>query len=51
MWLLLVDIRDCPGFSRGRVLDKIGQHSDDTAELFFTDARVPVANLLRGHEG
>jgi acyl-CoA dehydrogenase len=49
--LLLVDTRDCPGFSRGRVLDKIGQHSGDTAELFFTDTRVPVANVLGGHEG
>lgn len=51
MSLLLIDTRDCLGFSRGRVLDKIGQHSGDTAELFFTDARVPVANLLGGHEG
>jgi acyl-CoA dehydrogenase len=49
--LFLVDTRDCPGFRRGRVLDKIGQHSGDTAELFFTDARVEVQNLLGGHEG
>jgi len=49
--LLLVDTRDCPGFSRGRVLEKLGQHSGDTAELHFTDARVPVRNLLGGHEG
>lgn len=34
------------GFSRGRNLDKIGQHSADTSELFFADVRVPVANLL-----
>jgi alkylation response protein AidB-like acyl-CoA dehydrogenase len=51
MSLLLVDTRDCPGFSRGRVLDKIGQHSGDTAELFFTDSRMPVENLLGGDEG
>jgi acyl-CoA dehydrogenase len=38
------------GFSRGRQLEKIGQHSQDTAELFFEDCRVPVANLL-GEEG
>jgi len=38
------------GFERGRNLDKIGMHSQDTAELFFTDVRVPVANLL-GDEG
>ena len=35
-----------PGFTRGRKLDKIGQHSADTAELNFEDARVPVTNLI-----
>ncbi|MGW3967637.1 acyl-CoA dehydrogenase family protein [Amycolatopsis sp. NPDC005003] len=35
-----------PGFSRGRKLDKIGQRSADTAELVFTDVRVPVENLV-----
>lgn len=35
-----------PGFSRGRKLDKIGQWSADTAELFFGDVEVPVENLL-----
>ena len=35
-----------PGFSHGRKLDKIGQHAADTAELSFTDVRVPVANLI-----
>ncbi|MGG0177212.1 acyl-CoA dehydrogenase family protein [Gottfriedia acidiceleris] len=39
-----------PGFSRGRKLKKIGTHSQDTAELIFEDARVPVTNLL-GNEG
>jgi alkylation response protein AidB-like acyl-CoA dehydrogenase len=39
-----------PGFERGRNLEKIGLKSQDTAELFFTDARVPVANRL-GDEG
>ena len=38
------------GFGRGRHLDKIGLRSQDTAELFFDDARVPVDNLL-GAEG
>lgn len=47
--LLLVDA-DTPGFKRGRNLDKIGQHSADTSELFFDDVRVPVSNLL-GEEG
>lgn len=34
------------GFTRGRKLDKIGQKSADTAELFFDDVRVPVENLI-----
>jgi alkylation response protein AidB-like acyl-CoA dehydrogenase len=41
---------DRPGFARGRNLDKIGQHSADTSELFFSDVRVPVTNRL-GDEG
>jgi alkylation response protein AidB-like acyl-CoA dehydrogenase len=47
---LLVAERGMPGFERGRNLDKIGMHAQDTSELFFTDLRVPVANLL-GAEG
>ena len=47
---LLVVERGMPGFERGRNLDKIGQKSADTAELFFTDVRVPKTNLL-GDEG
>jgi alkylation response protein AidB-like acyl-CoA dehydrogenase len=43
---LLVVERDTVGFERGRKLEKIGMHSQDTAELFFNDARVPKANLL-----
>ncbi|MGC1402415.1 MAG: acyl-CoA dehydrogenase family protein [Thermodesulfobacteriota bacterium] len=39
-----------PGFSRGRKLDKMGMHSQDTAELIFEDCRVPLSNLL-GEEG
>jgi len=35
-----------PGFEKGRTLKKIGWHSQDTAELFFTDCRVPKANRL-----
>jgi alkylation response protein AidB-like acyl-CoA dehydrogenase len=42
--------RGMPGFERGRNLDKIGLHAQDTAELFFSDVEVPVANLL-GEEG
>ncbi|MGB1630479.1 MAG: acyl-CoA dehydrogenase family protein [Acidimicrobiales bacterium] len=47
---LLVLERGMAGFDRGRNLDKIGQKSADTAELFFSDVRVPVSNLL-GDEG
>ncbi|MFM2077868.1 MAG: hypothetical protein RJA49_1758 [Actinomycetota bacterium] len=47
---LLVVERGMAGFERGRNLEKIGMHSQDTAELFFHDVRVPVANLL-GEEG
>jgi alkylation response protein AidB-like acyl-CoA dehydrogenase len=45
---LLVVEEPTPGFERGRKLDKIGQRSQDTAELFFNDARVPVGNRLGG---
>jgi acyl-CoA dehydrogenase len=47
---LLVIERDTPGFNRGKKLSKIGMHSQDTAELIFEDAKVPVSNLL-GEEG
>ncbi len=47
---LLVLERGTPGFERGRNLDKLGMHAQDTAELFFQDVRVPVENLL-GEEG
>ena len=39
-----------PGFEKGRNLEKIGFHSQDTAEMAFTDCRVPAENLL-GQEG
>jgi alkylation response protein AidB-like acyl-CoA dehydrogenase len=47
---LLVISSDTPGFSHGRNLEKIGMHSQDTAELFFEDMFVPSENLL-GEEG
>lgn len=43
---LLVVERETPGFTRGRKLEKVGLHAQDTAELFFSDAKVPVENLL-----
>ncbi|HEX5785431.1 MAG TPA: acyl-CoA dehydrogenase family protein, partial [Burkholderiaceae bacterium] len=48
--LLVVETKDLPGFRRGRNLHKIGMHGSDTAELFFDDVRIPLANLL-GQEG
>jgi acyl-CoA dehydrogenase len=47
---LLVVERGMAGFERGRNLDKIGMHAQDTSELFFSDVRVPAENLL-GDEG
>jgi alkylation response protein AidB-like acyl-CoA dehydrogenase len=47
---LLVLERGMEGFSRGRNLEKIGQHAQDTAELSFAEVRVPVENRL-GEEG
>ncbi len=43
---LLVVTDDMPGFSRGRNLQKIGQHAQDTAELFFDNVWVPDDHLL-----
>ncbi|MGI8667678.1 MAG: acyl-CoA dehydrogenase family protein [Jatrophihabitans sp.] len=43
---LVVLERGMAGFERGRNLDKLGMHSQDTAELSFTDVRVPRANVL-----
>lgn len=50
--LIVIDAvdKDIPGFRKGKKLNKIGQHSADTAELIFEDCRVPVENLL-GEEG
>ncbi|WP_461200908.1 acyl-CoA dehydrogenase family protein [Anoxybacillus sp. TBDG-1] len=47
---LLVVERETPGFTRGLKLEKVGLHAQDTAELFFSDAKVPGENLL-GEEG
>jgi acyl-CoA dehydrogenase len=47
---LMVVEADTPGFQRGRNLEKLGQHAQDTAELFFTDALIPAENLI-GAEG
>lgn len=47
--LFMVDT-SLPGFAHGKKIEKMGQHSSDTAELFFSDVRVP-ANALLGEEG
>ncbi|MFD1204586.1 acyl-CoA dehydrogenase family protein [Sporosarcina contaminans] len=47
---LLIIEEGTPGFTKGRKLDKVGMHSQDTAELYFEDCRVPVENLI-GEEG
>ncbi|KUR73907.1 acyl-CoA dehydrogenase family protein [Novosphingobium sp. Fuku2-ISO-50] len=44
--VLLIVERGMEGFERGRNLDKMGQHAQDTAELFFRDVKVPKANVL-----
>ena len=45
MSLIMVEA-GTPGFAKGRKLDKIGNHGQDTAELFFEGCRVPAGNLL-----
>jgi alkylation response protein AidB-like acyl-CoA dehydrogenase len=47
---IIIMERGLAGFERGRNLDKIGLHAQDTAELFFSDVHVPAGNLL-GNEG
>ena len=47
---LIVLERGMEGYERGRNLDKIGMRSQDTAELYFKDVKVPAENLL-GQEG
>ena len=49
--ILLVETQDCPGYSGGRILHKIGMQAQDTSELFFDGVRVPAAQLLGGREG
>ncbi|KRQ26443.1 MULTISPECIES: acyl-CoA dehydrogenase family protein [Mycobacteroides] len=49
--LIVAETKDLPGFERGRVLEKVGQHGQDTRELFFSDMRVPVANRLGEEDG
>ncbi len=49
--LVVVETDNQPGYRVGKVLEKVGQHGQDTCELFFDDVRVPAANILGGVEG
>ena len=49
--LILLETRDAPGYRVGKVLDKIGHHSQDTSELFFDDVRVHASCVLGGVPG
>ena len=49
--LFVVETNEVEGFERGRNLDKIGLKSNDTAELFFNEVRVPADALLGPEEG
>lgn len=49
--LIVAETNDVSGFERGRVLEKVGMHGQDTRELSFVEMRVPAANLLGGVEG
>lgn len=49
--LFAVETDKVEGFTRGRLLKKMGQEGRDTAELFFSDMRIPAENLLGGIEG
>jgi acyl-CoA dehydrogenase len=49
--ILMVETANLEGFRVGRILDKMGLKSQDTAELFFDNVRVPASNLLGAAEG
>jgi acyl-CoA dehydrogenase len=49
--LIAVETATCDGFKRGRLLEKMGMHGQDTSELFFDEAFAPEENLLGGQEG
>ncbi|GFE51253.1 putative acyl CoA dehydrogenase [Roseobacter cerasinus] len=49
--LVMLETDGAQGFSRGRNLEKVGLHANDTSELFFDDVAVPPENILGGAEG
>jgi acyl-CoA dehydrogenase len=49
--IVCVETEEVEGFTRGRNLEKVGQHAADTSELFFNDVKVPASALLGGEAG
>ncbi|WP_299676577.1 acyl-CoA dehydrogenase family protein [uncultured Roseobacter sp.] len=49
--LVMLETDGAQGFSRGRNLEKVGLHANDTSELFFDDLAIPPENILGGEEG
>ena len=49
--LMVVETDEVDGFERGRNLKKLGNKAQDTSELFFSDVKIPTANLLGTDEG
>jgi acyl-CoA dehydrogenase len=49
--LVMVETENASGFRRGRQLEKVGMHAQDTSELFFDDVRVAVDHLVGSKEG
>ena len=49
--LMVLETQNLPGFRVGRLLEKLGQHASDTAELFFDGVRIPADQLLGEKEG
>ncbi|MDD3764855.1 MAG: acyl-CoA dehydrogenase family protein [Nevskiales bacterium] len=49
--LVVVETDKVEGFRRGRNLEKVGMHGQDTSELFFENVRIPRSNLLGAGEG
>ncbi|WP_371226756.1 acyl-CoA dehydrogenase family protein [Roseovarius sp. 2305UL8-3] len=49
--MVVVETDGAEGFSRGRNLEKVGNHAADTSELFFDNVEIPPENILGGEEG
>ena len=49
--MVVLETDGAAGFSRGRNLEKVGNHAADTSELFFDNVDIPPENILGGEEG